>query len=128
MSEFEKAIKAAMGREMSLCLNGFGITENWKPTMKGERFERSRASLLDKEKEFFLCKEWLSAQKVITQATYNSYFLKHVVERWANVYIPNGIFIAAVWDMKIKYVYRGGHNIYPFLSKKLRLYDGVPVA
>jgi len=77
------------------------------------------------ECETALCLSWIdgwtSPRKTIN-FDYGSYFLKHVVERWSGVYIPNGAFIAAAIESGCKYV-RQGPNARFNLSYKLAKKD-----
>ncbi len=52
-------------------------------------------------REVVLCKEWLQqyAYPTKTFRPHSSYFLKHVVERWAGEYVSNGAFIQAALDL-----------------------------
>lgn len=130
MSNFKKHIEMAIKREPHLCRYGIGLWcfDEHKLLTSGERFKQSQKELFNEEKTFLLCVEWLAAQKTIKRPQKSSYFYKHVVERCYKTYIPNGAFIAALIYMDIKYTYQQGPNVYAHLSKKLNLYDGVPVA
>ncbi len=52
-------------------------------------------------KEVALCKEWIQQYALPTErfGHYSSYFLKHVVERWAGEYVSNGAFIQAALEL-----------------------------
>lgn len=52
-------------------------------------------------KSFKICCKWLSKFKQIKSPQFNSYFLKHVVERLEGTYISNGALIAAAIHLKI---------------------------
>ena len=52
-------------------------------------------------KSFKICCKWLSKFKQVKTPQFNSYFLKHVVERLEGVYISNGALIAAAIHLKI---------------------------
>lgn len=129
MSEYRSIIKKVIKVEPRLCRNGIGVTENGRPAFTGEKFKDSQKALFSEEDKFILCRRWLLAQRKIKTPNTSSYFLKHVVERWADVYIPQGVFIAAAIDLGWKYEYREpSHSVKLCISKKLEYYDGVPVA
>lgn len=73
-----------------------------------------------------ICIEWLRLQQ--TTKTINtrhaSYGYKHIIEKWANMYISNDAFIEAV--KRIGYLYKmtpSGYNMWVALSEKtVRLY------
>jgi hypothetical protein len=76
-----------------------------------------------------LCMDWLKNQVLIKTFTYNSYHLKHVVERYYHVYIQEGSFVEAVERMNIPYeivnVYKDNRisiNI-PISKKTKKLFD-----
>lgn len=48
--------------------------------------------------QFLLCQKWLAeveTVKTVNNSSPSSYRLKHLVEKWAGIYISNGIFILA---------------------------------
>jgi hypothetical protein len=65
-----------------------------------------RKSLENRYDEFNICCEWIKKfryrpsekqfRKYVQVQTYNSYYLKHLVEKWSGKYISNGAFIAAI--------------------------------
>ncbi|NWF88251.1 MAG: hypothetical protein HXY50_02185 [Ignavibacteriaceae bacterium] len=67
---------------------------------------QKRKDLESRFDEFETCCEWIQKfrfhpterqiKKYVQVQTYNSYFLKHLVEKWSGKYISNGAFIAAV--------------------------------
>ena len=64
------------------------------------------------------CKKWIGLQKRLkTFYTMNSYRAKHLVERWAGIYIGNDSFIKAVQELNIPYVVEGP-NIMVGISEK----------
>ena len=69
-------------------------------------YRKKRKDLENRYDEFKLCCEWIEKykyhptekefNKFVQLQTYNSYYLKHLVEKWSGKYISNGAFIAAV--------------------------------
>lgn len=80
-------------------------------------FVEQRKSLENRYEEFNLCCEWIKKyrykpsekqfRKYVQVQTYNSYYLKHLVEKWSGIYISNGALIAAIRFLGIPY-----RNIY----------------
>lgn len=78
-----------------------------------ENYQEKRKNLEGRYDEFKLCCEWIGKykfhptekqfQKFVQVQTYNSYYLKHLVEKWSGKYISNGAFIAAVRFMKLPF-------------------------
>jgi len=78
-----------------------------------EDYHEKRKNLESRYDEFKLCCEWIEKyrfhptkkqfKKFVQVQTYNSYYLKHLVERWSGKYIPNGAFIAAVKFFKLPF-------------------------
>jgi hypothetical protein len=74
---------------------------------------KHRKELENRQEEFKLCCEWIDKFsynptesqfiKSVQTQTYSSYYLKHLVEKWAGRYIPNGAFIAAIKALDIPY-------------------------
>jgi len=129
MSEYRSIIKKVIKAEPRLCRNGLGVTENGRVVFSGEKFKDSQHTLFRDESLFILCRRWLSAQRKVKSPTTSSYYLKHVVENWAQVYIPQGVFIAAAIDLGWKYKDRRDcHAVTLYISKDLQYHDGVPVA
>lgn len=78
-----------------------------------EDYHQKRKNLENRYDEFKLCCEWIEKyryhptekqfRKYVQVQTYNSYYLKHFVEKWSGKYISNGAFIAAVRFMKLPF-------------------------
>lgn len=76
-------------------------------------YSEKRKNLENRYDEFKLCCEWIEKyrfhptekqfKKLVQVQTYNSYYLKHFVEKWSGKYISNGAFIAAVRFMKLPF-------------------------
>ena len=76
-------------------------------------YHEKRKDLENRYNEFKLCCEWIEKyrfhptekeyKKYVQVQTYNSYYLKHLVEKWSGRYISNGAFIAAVRFMNIPF-------------------------
>lgn len=90
---------------------GFRYNSHWQRDMSKEErlqaFEAERNRLKGNYKEFSLCCEWLEgcdSRKTVNKK-FESYGLKHYVERWArrrginDNYVSNGAFIAAAIHM-----------------------------
>ena len=82
------------------------------PTPPEDYYEK-RKDLENRYEEFKACCEWIEKyrfyptekqfRKYVQVQTYNSYYLKHLVEKWSGRYISNGVFIAAVRYLKIPF-------------------------
>ena len=69
-------------------------------------YHERRKNLAGRFDEFNTCCEWIEKFRYqpskkeflayVQLQTYNSYYLKHLVERWSGKYISNGAFIAAI--------------------------------
>lgn len=78
-----------------------------------ENYQEKRKNLESRYDEFKLSCEWIGKykfhptekqfQKFVQVQTYNSYYLKHFVEKWSGKYISNGAFIAAVRFMGLPF-------------------------
>jgi hypothetical protein len=78
-----------------------------------EDYHEKRKNLENRYDEFKICCEWIEKfrfhptekqfRKFVQVQTYNSYYLKHFVEKWSGKYISNGAFIAAVRFMKLPF-------------------------
>ena len=78
-----------------------------------EDYQEKRKDLENRYEEFKLCCEWIEKyryhpnekefNKFVQLQTYNSYYLKHLVEKWSGKYISNGAFIAAVKYYKLPF-------------------------
>jgi hypothetical protein len=87
---------------------------------------KSEELLLEQSlQQFSTCKDWLS--KVVKTRSFNlrytSYGYKHMVERWADLYVSNGAFIAAAiaLEFKIKRTHSKSPNIFlPISSKSVK--------
>jgi hypothetical protein len=76
-------------------------------------YQERRKNLASQYDEFKTCCEWIKKfrylpsereyKKFVQLQTYNSYYLKHLVEKWSGKYISNGALIAAVRFFKIPY-------------------------
>lgn len=76
-------------------------------------YHEKRKDLENRYNEFKLCCEWIEKyrfhptekqfQKFVQVQTYNSYYLKHLVEKWSGKYISNGAFIATVRFMELPF-------------------------
>ena len=76
-------------------------------------YNEKRKDLENRYDEFKLCCEWIEKyrfhptekqfKKFVQVQTYNSYYLKHLVEKWSHKYISNGAFIAAVRYMELPF-------------------------
>jgi len=76
-------------------------------------YREKRKDLENRYDEFKLCCEWIEKfrfhptekqfKKFVQVQTYNSYYLKHLVEKWSGKYISNGAFIAAVRFMELPF-------------------------
>ena len=76
-------------------------------------YSEKRKNLENRYDEFKLCCEWIEKYrfhptekqfiKFVQVRTYNSYYLKHLVEKWSGKYISNGAFIAAVRYMELPF-------------------------
>lgn len=76
-------------------------------------YHKRRKDLENRYDEFKLCCEWIEKYrfhptekqfiKFVQLQTYNSYYLKHLVEKWSGKYISNGAFIAAVKFFKLPF-------------------------
>ena len=66
-----------------------------------------------REEEVRLCQEWIqtfaSSRKTINTKR-SSYGLKHVVERWARIYVSNGAFLQAVANLGLEIIPFGGKS------------------
>jgi hypothetical protein len=81
--------------------------------MPQENYVTNKKDLENRFEEFQLCCEWIEKnrfiptekqfRKYVQVQTYSSYYLKHLVEKWSEKYIPNGVFIAAVKYLKIPF-------------------------
>lgn len=75
--------------------------------------------------QFSTCQDWLSLV-VKTRSfnlNYTSYSYKHMVERWADLYVSNGAFIAAAiaLEFKIKRIHSKSPNVFlPISSKSVK--------
>jgi len=76
-------------------------------------YHEKRKDLENRYDEFKLCCEWIEKyrfhptekqfKKFVQVQTYNSYYLKHLVEKWSGKYVSNGAFIAAVRFMELPF-------------------------
>ena len=76
-------------------------------------YSRQRKDLENRYEEFKSCCEWIEMFryfpsekefiKLVQVQTYNSYYLKHLVEKWSGKYISNGAFIAAIKALDIPF-------------------------
>lgn len=76
-------------------------------------YNEKRKGLENRFDEFKLCCDWIEKfrfhptekqfVKFVQVQTYNSYYLKHLVEKWSGKYISNGAFIAAVRFMGLSF-------------------------
>ena len=74
-------------------------------------YSQKRKELEARYEEFKACCDWIEKyrfqptekqfRKYVQVQTYNSYYLKHLVEKWSGKYISNGAFIAAIRFMDI---------------------------
>lgn len=89
----------------------YDITANGlvSPQYRGHAVKRNNkvSEALPEETQVTLCIEWLKTfatpRKTVNDKI-GSYGLKHVVERWAGIYISNGAFILAVYRMGYKII------------------------
>ena len=83
-------------------LTYFGIEDSSE-----ERYGINRKHMLTDEAfvEFSLCYNFLKKckKRKTVNSNIGSYFLKHVIEKWENHYISNGMVIAAVIALGLKY-------------------------
>ena len=78
-----------------------------------EDYQEKIKDLENRYEEFKLCCKWIEKyryhpnekefNKFVQLQTYNSYYLKHLVEKWSGKYISNGAFIAAVKYYKLPF-------------------------
>jgi hypothetical protein len=78
-----------------------------------ENYSKRRKDLENRWEEFKLCCDWIKKhryipsekefRKYVQVQTYNSYYLKHLVEKWSGKYISNGAFIVAIRFLDIPY-------------------------
>lgn len=93
-----------------------------------------RKDLESRYDEFKTCCEWIEKfrflptekqfRKYVQVQRYNSYYLKHLVEKWSGSYISNGAFIAAVKFLNIPFKPIWGTpdvSVTIFLSEKAAL-------
>lgn len=76
-------------------------------------YQQEKKDLENRYEEFKLCCEWIEKfsfeptekqwRKVNQLQTYNSYYLKHLVEKWSGKYISSGAFIMAVRHLQIPF-------------------------
>lgn len=119
----EDIFKKILEKQPSLTSNGF---EN--PSYS-EDFENSRSTLIQSGfEEFKICCEWIEKHKTRVKKRdlkdynflkyhFNSYFLRHSVEKWSEREISNGAFIAALlfFDVSYKPIY-GSPDVSVFLA------------
>jgi len=111
-------------------LTDIGLSYTTTPSDYHER----RKNLEGRYEEFKACCEWIEKfryqpsekefKKFVQLQTYNSYYLKHLVERWSGKYISNGAFIAAVKFYKLPFRHIYGTpdiSVCIFLKKKATL-------
>lgn len=72
---------------------------------------------IENEYEIRLCKNWLSQQEITKTIThkYDSYHVKHIIERWCGTYISNDSLMKAVKEMKIDHELIGESGRYAYL-------------
>lgn len=78
-----------------------------------ENFSHKQHNLENRYEEFKTSCDWISNfrftpsekqyRRFVHVQTYNSYYLKHLVEKWSGRYISSGAFIAALSFMNIPY-------------------------
>lgn len=64
------------------------------------------------------CKEWINMQTRTKKFSMNSYRAKHLVERWAGIYIGNDSFIKAIEELNIPYMVEGPNIIVGISERK----------
>ncbi len=113
-NQTQKRIEKVLNKYPNLDINGFD-----SPYDRSDR----EAKLLDEHSVngFLLCEQWLKI--VDYNKTFNrrhtSYGYKHLVEKWADFYISNGIFIVAALANKIEVErMNSGLNCYLKISQK----------
>lgn len=90
----------------------------------GYHYDGKPEEMLSSEllQQFSACKNWLN--KVVKIRSFNrnhtSYRYKHMVERWADLYVSNGAFIAAAiaLDFPIKRTHSKSPNVFLPISNK----------
>ncbi len=135
--EARTALQKVMDAEPLLNANGIGYYQSYCGKTLDDRkawHERLRARLLDEYVDAFLrCCRWLdtAVRTKNPSRSGGSYYVKHVVERVTDGYVPNGAFIAAAFYKRIPFVHDGGGspNVTFALSQKwLREQDHLTVA
>jgi hypothetical protein len=85
-------------------------------------FEAHRRSLPDRTEEFLRVCSWLKGvpNSDKSKDRFSSYLLKHIAEKQVDMYIPNGVFIAAALHMgcKVKMPGKDDQNPYIYLDAK----------
>jgi hypothetical protein len=118
----EDIFKGILKREPGLTCLGFENQGN------NEQFQINRSALENGFNEFKICCEWIERHRTkikkrdfknfnFLRYHYNSYFLAHSIERWAEQNISNGAFIASLLYFGISYkpIY-GSPDISVFLA------------
>ena len=114
----------------TLTYSGFS---HWNPSRKtkseyNKEFMNDRKSLSNAENEVTICLNWLKlVNKIKTINNYNSYGLKHVVERWTHPreYIANGSFIVAaiIAGFDVKYNTRTLNACFNISQKSIKKFN-----
>lgn len=94
------------------------------PVTLGYHYDGKPEKMLSSEllQQFLTCKKWLN--KVVKIRSFNrnhtSYGYKHMVERWADLYVSNGSFIAAAiaLDFPIRRTHSKSPNVFLPISNK----------
>lgn len=88
------------------------------PEVHRTKIQESRDKMLSETfaHQFIHCCVWLDGVKVTKTPRINSYWLKHVVERFVSTYIPNGAMVAAVLYKRIPFKV-DGINVLVAVSK-----------
>jgi hypothetical protein len=93
-------LEQVLAKTENLCACGYDDRQHTR-----EEFQRCRSTFVSQyEKQYETCLAWLKkAPKTKTRfSRNNSYGLKHVIERLACQYTPNGAIIAAAIALKIR--------------------------
>ncbi len=104
MVDIDKLELAKKQVEMALKVEPQLNPDGLLPSLDGS-FQSDDLLQVDSIKQFLLCQQWLSLMKYrkTCHTKYTSYTYKHLVEEWADKYVSNGAFIAAVIASKIPY-------------------------
>ena len=112
IAEIELVLQRVLQQERQIGVYGMS---------SGDRYGKPQ-ELIKYLKEIAICRQWLgyaSFRKTVN-TRHTSYRYKHLVEDWANTYIPNGAFIVAGISLDIPYkrVRFDSPNAYFAISEK----------